>query len=151
MTHSERKSPAAAGLFSTLPMRSCGRVCVLLSATRHAASPKESATGDVQLASARRQSSLGKQACVQPGCARRVRRPTYPSIPSSACVRERLLSSAALTQYLPHFSDGKNGKKVQNARTNRKFRQFVFIEPRHAVDRHLRFLGEALDGGSLMD
>jgi hypothetical protein len=122
--------------------------CVLRTET--AASPNESATGIVQLASARGQSAVAKQACAEPVPATGTWSSCCPfRHPSVGGKRPR--SGVALTQHFPDFSNGENVQEAPNARTNLKFGQFVFVKPCHAVDRHLRFPGEELDGGSLME
>ena len=60
------------------------------------------------------------------------------------------LSGTASTQRFSDVSDGKNGKKASDARTNLKPGSFVFIELCYFIDRHLRFLSQELDGSLLM-
>ena len=65
-------------------------------------------------------------------------------------LRGQPLPDAAATQHFSDFSDGKNGKKASEARTNRKLGPFVFVELCYFIDRHLRFLSQELDGSLLM-
>jgi hypothetical protein len=60
------------------------------------------------------------------------------------------LSGAALTQHFPDISDGENAKKAPDTRTNLKLGPCVFVELRHFINRHLRLLGQELDGSLLM-
>lgn len=72
------------------------------------------------------------------------------SLGSSAYLNGWPLSAAASTQHFADFSDGKNGKKASDARTNLKLGPFVFVEPCYFIDRHARFPGQELDGSLLM-
>ena len=60
------------------------------------------------------------------------------------------LSGAASTQHFSDLSDGKNGQKASEARTNLKLGPFSFVELCYFIDRHLRFLSQELDGSLLM-
>ena len=57
---------------------------------------------------------------------------------------------AAFTQRFSDLSESKNTKKSSDARTHLQVGQFVFVESRYFIDRHLRFLSQELDGSLVM-
>jgi hypothetical protein len=67
-------------------------------------------------------------------------------VSSSGFRRGWPLCGAAQTEYCADSSDGKNGKKAGDARTNPEPGPFVFVELRHLIDRHARFASQELDG-----
>ncbi len=60
------------------------------------------------------------------------------------------LSAAALTQHFAHVPGRENAEKTSDAGTDLELGVGVFVEPRHFIDRHLRFLGQGLDGSLVM-
>jgi len=74
--------------------------------------------------------------------------PVHGSHPDFLC--KRSLPNVAATQHLADVPGSENGEKAGDPRTVLELGPFVFIEPRHFIDRHLRFPGEELDRSPLM-
>jgi len=51
-----------------------------------------------------------------------------------------------LTQRLAVIPQGEDAEEAPDARANLELGVGVFVEARHFIDRHLRFLGQGLDG-----
>ncbi len=60
------------------------------------------------------------------------------------------LCAPAFTQRLADIAEGEDTKEAPDARANLELGVGVFVELRHFIDRHLRFLGQGLDGSLVM-